>query len=41
MLRTKYMHLIAGTPCEQTADRRFELIRGLEKETSIDSLFTL
>lgn len=41
MLRTKYMHLIAGTPCEQTADQHFELIRGLEKETSIESLFIL
>lgn len=41
MLKLKFDHLVAGTPCEKSKDERFDLLKHLENSDNIYELFRL
>jgi 2-methylcitrate dehydratase PrpD len=41
MLKLKFDNLVSGTPCEKTKDKRFDLLKNLEKANDINMLFRL
>lgn len=41
MLKLKFDNLVTGTPCEKTKDKRFDILKNLEKTNDINMLFRL